>query len=182
MHLPLSLILSLFSIVLPSLGSPVDELYILKVLSDYAVIADSGSFTGIPDFSIFNRVFTGNVSFDFGYGPQLGVVRGLANVETIFRKNVPPGTVTQNAVSTESISLSGFDDQGSASAATAVSYNTLTYFGQGDLKGQIYALYTRFDDTLVKTELAGNGGWRIAIRVSRYFVRRVSLQSLSDAQ
>ncbi|MCJ1271143.1 hypothetical protein MMC22_011042 [Lobaria immixta] len=172
MHLSLVFTLSLFSLALPSLGSPEDILYIQKSLSDFAIISDSGSISGVPDFSTFNKVFTNNVTFDFQTAP--GIVRGLANLETVFRANIPPGTVTQNAVSTESISLSNFDEQGSASGATALSYLTTTYFGQGNLTGQIVALYVKFEDTLVKTKLQGNGGWRIATRISKYFVRRFS--------
>lgn len=165
MHL-LPLLLSLFSL---SLASPADILYIQKSLADFALIADSGSLSGVPDFSAFDQVLARNVSFDFGAQP--GVVRGLANVETVFRRNLPPGTITQNAVTTQSVALAGFDEQGAASKATAVSYLTNTYFGQGNLTGQVVTLYVRLDDTLVKTELPGNGGWRITTRISRYFVR-----------
>lgn len=173
MHLPLLLILS-FAIL--SLGSPADILYIQKCLSDFAIISDSGSLSGVPDFSTFNQVFTNNITLDFGAPP--GVIHGLANVEAVFTKNIPPGTITQNAVTTQSISLSGFDVQGSASGATALSYLTLTYFGQGNLTGQIVALYVRFEDTLVKTNLRENGGWRISTRISKYFVSRlVPMQS-----
>lgn len=162
----LLLLLSLFSF---SLGSPADILYIQKCLSDFALIADSGSLTGVPDFSAFEQVLARNITLDFGAQP--GIVRGLANVEAVFRRNLPPGTITQNAVSTQSVALSGFDDQGSASAATALSYLTNTYFGQGNLTGQIVTLYVRLDDTLIKTKLAGNGGWRITTRITRFFVR-----------
>lgn len=171
MHLPLLLKLSLFSFVLPSFGSPADILYIQKSLSDFALISDSGSISGVPDFSTFDKVFTNNATFDFD--SPLGVVRGLANVETAFKRNLPPGTVTQNAVSTESILLSGFDDQGSARRATALSYLTTTFLGQGNLTGEIVTLYVRFEDTLVKTNLQGNGGWRITSRITKYFVRLV---------
>lgn len=172
MHLPLLLLLSLFSLTLLSCGSPTDVLNIQKTFSDFGLISDSGSFSGVPDFSTFNKVFTNNVTFDFE-GPP-GVVRGLANLEAIFRRNIPPGTVTQNAVTTESISLSGFDEQGSASAATALSYLTNTYFGQGNLTGQIVTSYIRFEDTLVKTNQQGNGGWRIKTRITKYFVCQFS--------
>lgn len=172
MHLPLLLILSLFSLAIPSFGSPADILNIQKSLSDYAFISDSGSISGVPDFSTFNKVFTNNVTFFFD--PSPGLVRGLANVETVFRTNVPPGTVTQNVVTTESISLSPFDEQESASEATALSYLTTTYFGQGNLTGQIVVLYVRVEDTLVKTKLKGNGGWRISNRITKLFVCRPS--------
>ncbi|MCJ1471040.1 hypothetical protein MMC07_009688 [Pseudocyphellaria aurata] len=158
------ILLPLFSLVLSSLASSaLDQLHIQNLLSDFALISDSGSLSGKPDFSGFDRVFTGNVTFDFGL--PTGVIHGLANVEDIFRKNLPPGTITQNAVSTERITLV------SAKTATAVSYDVDTYFGTGNLTGQIAVLYIRFDDTLVKTKLPGNGGWRIATRINKYFVR-----------
>lgn len=172
MHLLLLLVFSVLSLAPASLGSPAEILYIQKSLSDFGIISDSGSFSGVPDFSTFNKVFTNNVTFDFE-GPP-GVIRGLANVETVFRNNIPPGTVTQNAVTTESISLSDFDDQGSAKGATALSYLTNTYFGRGNLTGQIVTSYIRFEDILVKTDQQGNGGWRIDTRITKYFVRHFS--------
>lgn len=172
MQLPLLILHFLFSLAIPCLGSTADILNISKVLSDFGIISDSGSFSGVPDFSTFNTVFTNNVTFDFQVAP--GVVRGLANVEAVFKKNIPPGTVTQNVVSTESILLSDSNDHRPASKATALSYLTNTYFGQGNLTGQIVTLYVRFEDTLVKTNQQGNGGWRIATRISKFFVRRFS--------
>lgn len=65
MHLPLLLKLSLFSFVLPSLGSSADILYIQKSVSDFTLISDSGSISGVPDFSTFDKVFTNNATFDF---------------------------------------------------------------------------------------------------------------------
>lgn len=172
MHLPLLFALSLFSLVLPSLGSPADVLYVEKVLSDYALITDSGS------FSTLNSVFTTNLTFDFG-GPP-GIVKGLVNLEAEFTRIFPPGTISQTAVSTKSISLSDFDDQGSASQATTLSYITETFFGKGNLTGQIVAVYARFEDTLIKTKLRGNDGWRIATRINKYFVSWAS-STLSGA-
>lgn len=172
MHLSLRHTLTLFSLALLSLGSPTDILYIQKCLSDYAFIADSGSFTGVPDFSTLGNVFTHNATYDFG-GPP-GLLRGLADIEASFKVIFPPGTISQNKVTTKSISLSGFDDQGSASEATALSYDTNTFFGQGNLTGQIVTSYARFSDKLVKTNLLGNGGWRITTRVTSRFVRRFS--------
>ncbi|MCJ1467825.1 hypothetical protein MMC07_006450, partial [Pseudocyphellaria aurata] len=168
MHFSRLLIPSLFSLALPSLGSSPDNDYIRNVLADFVFVADSGSLTGRPKFSDFDKVLTPNVTFDFGISPP-GVVRGLANVVNDFVQSNPPGTVTQNAVTTERISLSEFDDQGSASRATAKSYITSTYFGQGNLTGQSVALYVQLQDTLIKTKLQGNGGWRIDTRIARYF-------------
>lgn len=172
MHFSLLLIPSFLSLALPSLGASPDNDYIRNCLADFAFIADSGSLSGVPQFSRFHEVFTKNITFDFGSLP--GVVRGLANVENVYVKNFPPGTVTQNAVTTERISLSEFDDQGSASRATALSYITSSYFGQGNLTGQRVALYVRLQDTLLKTKLEGNGGWRIDTRIARYFVGHFS--------
>ncbi|MCJ1465948.1 hypothetical protein MMC07_004567 [Pseudocyphellaria aurata] len=172
MYPPSSLFILSLLFALPSRSSPaLDLLHIQNVLSQYALIVDSGSFSGVPDFSALDQVFTRNVTIDIGQTP--GVVRGLANVETLFRTNTPPGTITQNAVSTEYISLD------SATTATAVSYDTITTFGTGNLTGQVVTLYTRFDNTLVKTKLPGNGGWRIAIRIVKYFVRPLEASSFS---
>lgn len=169
MHLPRLLLLSLLSLTYLCLASPAGNLYVQKTLADYAFILDSGSLSGVQEFSSFDKVFTSDITFDFG--SPIGIVQGLANVESTFRRQFPPGTVTQNVVTTESISQSKFDDQGSAFAAEARSYLTVTYFGQGHLTGQILTFYGRFEDTLIRTELQGNAGWRITNRTARFFVR-----------
>ena len=169
MNLPLLLILFLLSLALPSFGSPDDILNIRKVLADYALTVDSGSISGKPDFSTFDKVFTNNVSFIFSGQSSPDCVRGLAKLETVFTKNYPPGTITQNVVTTESITLMGE----SASQAEATSYLTNTYFGQGHLTGQIATMYLKVTDSLVKTKLQGNGGWRIHLRIDQNIVRRL---------
>lgn len=172
MNLPLLLILFLLSLALLSFGCPDDILNIRKVLADYALTVDSGSISGKPDFSTFDKVFTNNVSFVFSGKISPDCVQGLANLETVFTKNVPPGTITQNVVTTESITLMGEMGE-SASQARATSYLTNTYFGQGRLTGQIATMYMKVTDSLVKTKLQGNGGWRILLRINQNIVRRL---------
>lgn len=118
---------TLLPLALSSPGSPADTLDIQKTLSDYAFVLNSGSFSG--DFSLLSSVFTDNITFDFG--GQIGVIRGLSELEAIFKKNFPCGTVMQHAQTTESISVL------SASSAKASSYFTATYFGQNHLSRQI---------------------------------------------
>lgn len=169
MHPPILFTLSLFSLALSSLGSPADTLDIQKTLSDYAFVLNSGSFSGA--FSPLSSVFTDKITFDFG--GQIGIIRGLPKLEVIFKKNFPHGTVMQHAQTTQSISVL------SASSAKASSYFTATYFGQNHLSGQTLAFYGVFLDTLVKTSLRGNGGWRIINRNLTLFVRPL-FSHLSD--
>lgn len=173
MHLPLLSVLSLFSLVLPSLGSLADIFEIRSTLSDYAIIIDQSSPSG--DYSALSEVLTSDVAFDFG--ANVGVVQGLTNVIATFTKAFKKGIITQNAVTTKSVSLSERDARGIAST---ISYDTETFFGRGNLSDQIDTIYVRFDDRLVKTNQTGNGGWRIFSRRTTYFVRQAS-SIFSDA-
>lgn len=173
MHPPLLSILSLFSLVLPSLGDRLeaDYLRIGGALADYCIIVDSGSRTG--DYSALDQFFTPNATFDFGAG--VGAVQPLTEVIATFTKTFKKNIITQNAVTTESISVSN-----DTRSATAISYLTETFFGQGNLSDHIDAVYARLDDNLVKTNQTGNGGWRSRYRKTTYFVRQAS-SILSDA-
>ncbi|MCJ1424543.1 hypothetical protein MMC29_002431 [Sticta canariensis] len=165
MHLSLLFILSLFSLALASLGGADD---IQEVLAVYGLITDNG-----PPYSL-KPVFTNNVTLDIFAEPGV-LIQGIAKAELLLTKNLPNGTITQNAITTLSISLS--DDAGTA---TSVSYDTITYFGRGNLTGQTATLYVKFEDKLIQTNQTGNDGWRIYKRKEITFVCQLS-SLLSDA-
>lgn len=159
MHLSLLFILSVFSLALPSLGDRDD---IEEVLADYGIIADNG-----PPYSL-NRVFTNNVILDIHAEPGV-LIRGLAQAELLLTKNLPNGTITFNAITTLSISLLD-----GASTATSLSYDTITYFGRGNLTGQTATLYVKYQDKLRRTNQTGNDGWRIYNRKEIFVVCQLS--------
>ena len=165
MHLSLLFILSLFSLALPSLGDRDD---IEEILAKYGLIADNG-----PPYSI-SRVLTNDVILDLFTEPGV-LIQGIAKAELLLTKNLPNGTITQNAITTLSISLSD-----GASTATSVSYDTVTYFGRGNLTGQTATLYVKFEDKLLHTNQTGDDGWRIYRRKEILFVCQHS-SLLSDA-
>lgn len=160
----------LFVFSSPSLSSPNDYQYIENVGSQYSILIDK------LNWSALDTVFTSNATFDFSL-PNIPVLHGLPAIEKTLAALAPPGTVSQHTVSTLSISLSGSDRKNESAGvyrAEALSYTVATYFGTGNLTGQILTFYGKFDDKFVKTSLPGNGGWRIDDRVLSLFVRTAS--------
>ena len=159
----LSALLFLFSS--PSAGSPDDYQNIEKVASQYSILLDT------LNFSALGTVFTNNATFDF-HNPKVPILHGIEAIKKTLAALAPPGTVSQHTVSTHSISLSGSDPKtdGGAHRAQALSYTVATYFGTGNLTGQVLTYYGKFNDTLVKTSLPENGGWRIEYRELGFFV------------
>ncbi len=157
--------LALASSILPltSLASPEDILYIEKLNADYGILIDT------RDFSASSRIFTPNATYDFGT-PTFTVITGLSNIESTLAQALPNGTVTHSLIGTQSISLSGFDEHGAASSATAVIYGQTTYFGQGNATGTTSTAFLRWEDELVKGCQSPYGGWRINVRRLRLFV------------
>ncbi|MCJ1470567.1 hypothetical protein MMC07_009213 [Pseudocyphellaria aurata] len=149
-----------------SFGSPDDYQNIEKVASQYSIIIDK------LDFSALDTVFASNATFNFN-NPKVPLLHGIEAIEKTLAALAPPGTVSQHTVSTHSIDLFGANgktDGGGASTARALSYTVATYFGTGNLTGQVLTYYGKFDDTLVKTSLPENGGWRIDTRTLGFFV------------
>lgn len=143
----------LFCFSSPSFGSPDDYQNIANVGAKYSYEIDD------LNFDALDTVFTSNATFNF-HNPKVPILHGIQAIKKTLAALAPPGTVSQHTVSTHSISLSG-SDRGAASTAQARSYTVATYFGTGNLTGQILTYYGKFDDTFVKTSLPGNGGWRI---------------------
>lgn len=157
-------LLSLFFVSL-ALSSPSDVLHIKKLVAEEPQLLDAKDFAGLVN------VYTKNATYNTGEG--LPNIYGIASIQAALVVDLPPETLTQGAISTESITLlPPFDEQGAAGTATGVLYLTFSYIGQGDLAGQVLVLFAKYEDTYVKTRNSARyGGWRIS---KRYFVLFVS--------
>ncbi|MCJ1424014.1 hypothetical protein MMC29_001901, partial [Sticta canariensis] len=152
LFLLLSLFLSSFA-----LGSPSDVLYIQKLDADDAQKLDNKDFAGLE------HIFTKTATYiDTGADPQQ-TYYGIGNIRAFLAEVFPPERITQNVISTESITLlPPFDEQGAASTATGVVYLTSTSIGQGDSEGQGLVVFAKYKNNYIKTEdFASYGGWRI---------------------
>lgn len=158
-----------FSLLLSTLfyclafGSPSDIDNIVKVSADEVRYLDK------KDFASFSKVFTKNATYNAGEGPNVYGIPSIQKVLANIVKDVP----SQSALSTTSINLlPPYDEQGSASAAEAEIYTTDTFFGRGDLSGQVLVFFAKYVDKYEKTaDVATYGGWRIS---QRFFVSFVS--------
>lgn len=146
-------------------GSPDDVLYIEKLVADEGILLDTKNFAGLAN------IFTTNASYNAGAPPT---VYGIQNIEALLARIIGSGTITHNAVSTQSITLGPeFNEQGAAGAATGVIYVVVTFIGQKDLAGQALSFYAKYEDTYVRTgEISFYAGWRIS---KRFFIGFVSL-------
>ncbi|MCJ1462890.1 hypothetical protein MMC07_001494 [Pseudocyphellaria aurata] len=155
----LSLLLTLFLVPL-TLGSPSDVLYIEKLTVDEGQILDAKDDSKLAD------IFTKNVTYNYGRPPNL---YGVDSVINILAKLIPPETITQDAVTTQSITLlPPFDEQGAAGTAAGVVYTTVSYIGQGNLTGQALIIFGKYEDKYIKTGgYSRYGGWRISERLFR---------------
>ena len=118
----LLLLLPLFFFSL-ALGSPSDVLYIKKLNADVAQASDNKA------FSEFETFFTKNVTYNIGVAGEPNVY-GLDNLKAKLTEILPPGSITQQAVNTQSITLlPPFDEQGAAGTATSVVYSVITFIG-----------------------------------------------------
>lgn len=134
------------------------------------VIADSILFLDTFKFNAFAGVYTKNLLFE---SPGLGLPTVNSSEQLIAQayKLFPPGIVLQNAITTQRIAFANSTGEDyTFTEAKAIIYLTSTVFGIGNLTGQVVIVYSRLDDTLVKTSLPGYGGWRISIRSQSAFV------------
>lgn len=153
----------LFAFSSPSFGSPVDYQNIEKVTAQYSILIDK------LNFAALDTIFTPNATFNFNL-PKIPLLEGLPAIEAALARAAPQGTVSQHTISTQSISLDSEADGSAAQAAQVISYTVATYFGTGNLTGQILTFYGKIDDTMVKTSLPRTGGWRIDTRELSYSV------------
>ena len=148
-----------------ALGSPADVLYIKKLVADEAQICDTQDFAGLTN--IFTRNATYN-TVNIG-GP---VFFGIDNIQATLSSFFPPDVISQNAINTESFTLlPPSNEEGAAGMATGVVYTIVSFIGQGNLTGQVYTFFAKYEDKYVNTrESPRYGGWKIHERVFVSFV------------
>lgn len=149
-----------FSLVL---GSPADVFYLEKLVADEAQSLDA------KDFAELANIFTKNATYN---SETSLTVFGIDNIQALLSGFFPPEIISQNSINTESFTLlPPFNEQGAADAASGVVYTTVSFIGQSNLAGQVYAIFAKYKDKYVKTgESAHYGGWRIYERVFVSFV------------
>lgn len=161
----------LLSIILLFFCSPSSLGFTADIYYIETLIADSTIFLDTHNFSAFAGIYTKNLFFG---APSLGLPtlnsseQLIAQAYKLFPK---PSIVLQNAITTQRITLVGPTDESyEFTKAKAITYLTTTFFGSGNLTGQIAAIYSRLDDTLVKSCVPGYGGWKVGARILSAFV------------
>lgn len=129
---------------------------VTQILSLFGFLLDT------KNFSALNYVFTDDVVVDSR--PLSGTATGnpstgLASLEKFYER-VYFNQTTQHV--SESVLVYDL----AQTTAKAVSYQSVVYFGQGALLGQIATFYEKLDDDLVKVD----GSWRISARTLILFV------------
>lgn len=158
-------ILLLFVCSPSSFGFTTDVFYIETVIADSVIFLDT------YNFKAFAGVYTKEITFG---APSLNLPTLNSSQQLIDQayKLFTPSVVLQNAITTQRIAFVGPTDEDYAfTKAKAITYLTTTFFGTGNLTGQIAAIYSRLDDSLVKTSLPEYGGWRVSVRILSAFVR-----------
>lgn len=171
MHFQL-LLLALTFLFTPSLSSVEDILYIQRLTADFGIVLDSKNFKALATEFIPEAT----------YDPGNGVVTGIPNIIKVLTPIVKD-RVVQSAFTTQSITLvPTFDTQGGAFFATATTYATVSYIGQGALAGKVFVVYGSFRDSLKKTaEFDLYGGWKFSSRVFTVLVSTLQIRLLAHA-
>lgn len=149
-----------------SLGFTSDVYYLETIIADSVIFLDTFKFNFFADIYTKDLVF-GAPSLNL---PTVNSSQQLTAEALIL---FPPSVkvVLQNAITTQRITPVGPTNADySFAKATVITYLTTTFFGTGNLTGQIAAIYSRLDDIAVKTELPGYGGWRVSKRILSAFV------------
>ena len=110
----------------PSQGLAIVE--IQRTLNTFSLAVDA------HNFSLLSSVFSTDATANFG--DWSGELNGLANISTALQRTLQ-GRKSQHALSTQVVDFS------SPSQASATSYLQGTFFGQGNLTGQIHTTYGR---------------------------------------
>lgn len=115
-----------------------------------------------------SQLFTPNATYDPGPGP-FGPLEGRPAIADFYRKSIH--NITRfGELSTQLINFyPPFDNGGRSDRASAVSYNTLTFFGAGN-STDFFTLFVKVVDKLIVTKEFGFGGWRIAKRKLEFIV------------
>lgn len=149
-----------------SLGFTSDVYYIETITADSVIFLDTLKLNSFADIYTKDAVFG---------APTLNLPTVNSSEQLIAEAFIlfPPSVkvVLQDAITTQRITPVGPTNKDYTFAkAKVITYLTTTFFGTGNLTGQIAAIYSRLDDSLVKTDLPGYGGWRITERILSAFV------------
>lgn len=155
-----TLLCSLIVIVLAT-GNLEDKSNIEDSLNAFNLLIDK------KEYSKLGNIFTPDVTYDPGPGKASGpLVQGLPAIINIPKKEIPDSVASFTQLSTKLIKfLPPFDKAGRSDRAEAVSYNFFLFFGAGNLTGETYFFYVKYEDKeIVRTKEPGFGGWRIKFR------------------
>ncbi len=120
---------------------------IVNVINLYPVAVDS------QQWGLFDRVFTGDASTDFGGG---AVFRGLVLIKQAFAAIHEPFEATQHVTTNHQVAVDG-------DTATCLSYVHGRFIRSVPEGGNLFELTGWYDDQLVRTA----EGWRISNRLCR---------------
>lgn len=164
---------------------PVSTTYdsIRRTLSLYALAVDTRS-----PLLFISQVFTSNASASYD---NLGSFSGAANISAGIINVLEP-VITQHQLTTQIIDVHATNTDpsengrggGGMRTANATTYFQASHFGKGALKGEVYTVFGRYEDSLVwvggEAEGSGSGsGWRIQSKVESDIVSFLLLPSLS---
>lgn len=148
-----------------SFGFTTDVYYIETLIADFAIALDTAK------YEVWENNFTKNVTFQFPGYDKIPTSNDVESVIASARTVFPDPYILQTALTTQRITPIGPTNEDYAFAkAEAITYLTSTFLGTGNLKGQSAIIYSRFEDTFVKTKLPLYGGWRINARALRAIV------------
>ena len=135
-----------------------DKSNIEDITSAFNLILDEKKF---PDLG---KVLSPDVTYDAAV--ETGPVQGLPAAIDVLSKVIPNKTTSYSTVGTQLIKFfPPFDKAGRSNFAESISYSTLTFFGSGNLTGEVFIIFARYvDKEIVRTKLPGFGGWRLKNR------------------
>ncbi|KAF2853062.1 hypothetical protein T440DRAFT_515793 [Plenodomus tracheiphilus IPT5] len=131
-----------------------DHEAIRNTLAQYPLVVDS------QKWEEMHYVFTEDARIHFTFLGAAGELLGLPSL-LHFIKTAAKDTVSQHAISTQRIELTG------PSSAEATTYVTVTHVGSENhpQKGEMFCSWGRLVDKLTKGCFGGKAGWRITERL-----------------
>ena len=127
--------LTLLSVILSSLsvdGLPLSLQTSLAIVEIEQTLNRFSRSVDTHNYSILDTVFTDDAIANFADGTEL---YGLTTIKSALQTGLV-GMISQHALSTQQVEVNSALQQ-----ASAVSYLQGTFFGQGNLTGQIYTTY-----------------------------------------
>ena len=143
MYLPTTSGLYLLAAALPAYFLQVYAIYTEDLIVTESIVAIEQTLNLFSrsvddhDYALLDSIFSPNATANFA--TPAGFVDGLPAIKTELQIALA-GSVSQHALSTHMINLTG----NQATMASASTYLQGTFFGQGDLTGQIQTTYGRY--------------------------------------